>query len=134
MVRDSIFPNHTIKFTGGLKQGLKTARSKIDVDLAGTTIWRTLIPITTVKDIGPEVYSGTSWWFGTAGHVYFSPVDDKNELAEEERQFEISCRNLVDPATDTTKRFSWGVPATNERVVSHFTVSARDTGYVLDLC
>ena len=37
---------------------------------------------------------------------------------------EISCRNLVDPAIDTRKRFSWGVPATNERVLSHFTVSA----------
>lgn len=89
---------------------------------SGTTIWRTLIPITSVQDIGLEVYSGTSWWFGPAGHVYFSPVDDKDELSEENRQFEISCRNLVDPAAEDGKRFSWGVPATNERVLSHFTV------------
>lgn len=40
---------------------------------------------------------------------------------------EISCRNLVDPATDTRKRFSWGVPATNERVLSHFTVSGSQS-------
>ncbi|OAL26876.1 hypothetical protein AYO20_09909 [Fonsecaea nubica] len=104
VVRDSIFPDHRIKFTG-------------------TTIWRTLIPISAVAH-QPDLNSGTSWWYGPAGHVYLSPVDDASELAESERMFEISCRNLVDPeiaAGGKTKRFSWGIPATNERVQSHFT-------------
>lgn len=36
--------------------------------------------------------------------------------------FEIACRNVIDPSTSTEKRFSWGIPATNERVESHFKV------------
>ena len=101
-VRDSLFPDHTTNFTG-------------------TTIWRTLIPLSKVSHL-PDVNTYTTWWYGKAGHVYTSPVDDPDELNDGQRMLEISCRNLVDPATDTRKRFSWGVPATNERVVSHFTV------------
>ncbi|KIW29466.1 uncharacterized protein PV07_05280 [Cladophialophora immunda] len=101
VVRDSIFPDHKIKFTG-------------------TTIWRTLIPISAVA-YQHELNSLTSWWYGPAGHVYLSPVDDPEELSENERMFEISCRNLVDPETVGGKRFSWGIPATNQRVQSHFT-------------
>jgi salicylate hydroxylase len=37
--------------------------------------------------------------------------------------FEIAARNVVDPETAKGKRFSWGIPATNERVESHFVVS-----------
>lgn len=51
-------------------------------------------------------------------------VDDPNEVGEDERMFEIAARNVVDPETATGKTFSWGIPATNERVLSHFTVSA----------
>ncbi|KIX94173.1 uncharacterized protein Z520_10199 [Fonsecaea multimorphosa CBS 102226] len=101
VVRDSIFPDHSIRFTG-------------------TTIWRTLIPISAVAH-QPDLNSLTSWWYGPAGHVYLSPVDDPEELDESERMFEISCRNLVDPETASGKRFSWGIPATNQRVQSHFT-------------
>jgi salicylate hydroxylase len=35
--------------------------------------------------------------------------------------FEISCRNVIDPSTSLGKGFSWGIPATKERVESHFT-------------
>ncbi|KAM0708431.1 hypothetical protein Q7P35_005083 [Cladosporium inversicolor] len=99
-VRDSVYPDHTTKFTG-------------------TTIWRTLIPLSKVAHL-PDVNTTTTWWYGKVGHVYTSPVDDASEFSDDKRTLEISCRNLVDPATDTRKRFSWGVPATNERVLSHF--------------
>nr|OQO20310.1 hypothetical protein B0A51_14190 [Rachicladosporium sp. CCFEE 5018] len=69
----------------------------------------------------PEIAETTTWWYGKAGHVYTSPVDNPEDLCDEERMLEISCRNVVDPATDSRTRFSWGVPVTNERVVSHFT-------------
>nr|OQO16649.1 hypothetical protein B0A51_14890 [Rachicladosporium sp. CCFEE 5018] len=95
-VRDAVYPNHTTRFTG-------------------TIIWRTLIPWPRVKHL-PEIAETTTWWYGKDGHVYTSPVDDPEELCDEERMLEISCRNLVDPATDSRTRFSWGVPATNERV------------------
>jgi hypothetical protein len=36
--------------------------------------------------------------------------------------FEIAARNVIDPETATGTRFSWGIPATKERVESHFTV------------
>jgi salicylate hydroxylase len=73
----------------------------------------------------PDVKTYTTWWFGKSGHVYTSPVDDPGELSDEQRMLEISCRSLIDPATDTRKRFSWGVPATNERVLSHFTAGVN---------
>ena len=86
----------------------------------GTIIWRTLLPASAVSQ---EVRKCTQWWFGPPGHVYVSPVDDVSEKNEENQMFEISCRNVIDPTTAKGKRFSWGVPATNERVQSHFTVS-----------
>ncbi|KAH8817434.1 salicylate hydroxylase [Xylogone sp. PMI_703] len=100
IVRDSLFPDHKIKFTG-------------------TIIWRVIIPETTVAHL-PDLTASTAWWHGPAGHVYFSKVDDPQELPKEERMFEIAARNVVDPETVTGKVFSWGIPATNERVESHF--------------
>jgi salicylate hydroxylase len=35
--------------------------------------------------------------------------------------WEIAVHNVVPAATVKEKRFSWGIPATNERVESHFT-------------
>jgi salicylate hydroxylase len=80
-----------------------------------------LIPKSSVKDI-PDLLPATSWWHGPSGHFYGSQVDDPNITAEEDQVFEIAARNVINPATATGKRFSWGVPATNERVESHFTV------------
>ena len=88
---------------------------------SGTTIWRVLIPVTTVAHV-PDLTASTAWWHGPAGHVYFSQVDDPEELGEEERMFEIAARNVVDPEAAVGKRFSWGIPATNKRVQSHFKV------------
>lgn len=39
--------------------------------------------------------------------------------------YEIAARKVVNPATETGKTFSWGVPATKERVESFFLVSNR---------
>ncbi|KAL6243788.1 hypothetical protein RBB50_009222 [Rhinocladiella similis] len=100
VVRDHIFPDHKIKFTG-------------------TTIWRVIIPVSTISHV-PELTVSTSWWHGPSGHVYHSFVDDPNETPEHERYIEIAARNVVDPTTATGKTFSWGIPATNERVESHF--------------
>lgn len=101
VVREHAFPDHTIQFTG-------------------TTIWRVLIPYASVSHI-PNMGVSTTWWHGPTGHFYSSLVDDPSELPENEQMFEIAARGVVDPATETRKRFSWGVPATNERVLSHFT-------------
>ena len=103
VVRDHIFPEHRIRFTG-------------------TTIWRVLVPVTAIKHI-PELTVSTSWWHGPTGHVYHSFVDDPEVLREGERMFEIAARNVVDPETMKGKTFSWGIPATKERVESHFVVS-----------
>ena len=117
VVRDSTFPGHEIQFTG--KKDLYYRLLSILTTL-GTIIWRTLLPASAVSQ---EVRKCTQWWFGPPGHVYVSPVDDVSEKNEEDQMFEISCRNVIDPTTAKGKRFSWGVPATNERVQSHFTVS-----------
>lgn len=87
----------------------------------GTTIWRVLIPVTSVSHI-QDMTIATTWWHGPAGHVYSSLVDDASETPQESQKFELAARSVIDPATATGKRFSWGVPATNERVESYFTV------------
>ena len=65
--------------------------------------------------------SSTAWWQGPAGHFYNSDVDDPDEVPEDQRMWEIAVHSIVPPETVKEKRFSWGVPATNERVESHFT-------------
>jgi salicylate hydroxylase len=65
--------------------------------------------------------SSTAWWHGPAGHFYNCLVDDPSETPEEEQMFEIAVHNVVPAASVKEKRFSWGIPATNERVESHFT-------------
>ncbi|KAJ9226734.1 hypothetical protein DTO027B5_1930 [Paecilomyces variotii] len=101
VVREHAFPDHKIKFTG-------------------TTVWRVLIPRSSISHI-PGVSESTSWWHGPSGHAYFSPVDDPSETAPEDEKFEISVRYVVDPEIDKERRSSWGIPATNERVAAHFT-------------
>ncbi|GAD94124.1 monooxygenase, putative [Paecilomyces variotii No. 5] len=100
VVREHAFPDHKIKFTG-------------------TTIWRALIPKSSISYI-PDVSESTSWWHGPSGHAYFSPVDDGSETSPEDEKFEISVRYVVNPETDKERRFSWGIPATNECVEAHF--------------
>jgi len=49
-------------------------------------------------------------------------LDDRSETGVDGQMFEIAARNVIDPTTETRKRFSWGVTASNERVESHFTL------------
>lgn len=102
VVRQYVFPTHTIQFTG-------------------TTIFRVLIPVSSISHI-PGLLPETQWWHGPTGHFYGSLVDDPTETSEADQKFEIAARKVVDPATDLTKKFSWGVPATKARVESFFTV------------
>lgn len=87
----------------------------------GTTIWRVLMPLPAAAH-NPEITSTTTWWHGPVGHVYFSPIDNTLETPEKDRLLEIAARRVEDPKTATGKKFSWGVPATNERVESHSTI------------
>lgn len=89
--------------------------------ITGTTVWRTLIPACLVTQV-PDILPSTTWWHGITGHVHFSPVDDPREKNPEEEMLEIAGRYVIDPGTDLKKRFSWGVPATNEKVESYFKV------------
>lgn len=65
--------------------------------------------------------SSTAWWHGPAGHFYNCLVDDPSETPEDEQMFEIAVHNVVPAPSVKEKRFSWGIPATNQRVESHFT-------------
>lgn len=49
-------------------------------------------------------------------------MDDPAEVPGSEQMFEIAARYVVDPETDKESRFSWGIPATKERVEKHFRV------------
>lgn len=70
-----------------------------------------------------DIHGVNTWWHGPCGHFYGSPVDNPGETPEEEQKFEIAARSVIDPAAAVGKKFSWGVPATKERVESFFTVS-----------
>ncbi|KAI9742698.1 MAG: hypothetical protein M1818_003839 [Claussenomyces sp. TS43310] len=100
VVRQHVFPDHAIKFTG-------------------RSIWRVIIPKSLVADI-PEMTSATSWWHGPNGHFYNCLVDDPSEISEEQQMFEIAAHSVAPPESVKEKTFSWGIPATNERVESHF--------------
>ncbi|KAK0103161.1 hypothetical protein ONS95_014959 [Cadophora gregata] len=101
VVRGHLFPDHKIQFTG-------------------TTIFRTLIPASSISHI-TGIQGVNTWWHGPTGHFYGSPVDNPAETSQEEQKFEIAARSVIDPTTAIGKRFSWGVPATKERVESFFT-------------
>ncbi len=72
-----------------------------------------------------------TWWHGPTGHFYGSLVDDPSETGEADMKFEIAARKVIDPSTALSKKFSWGVPATKERVESFFTVSTAPSAYLL---
>ena len=96
VVRDTAWPSYEIKFTG-------------------TTIWRALLPWTSVQDLDPR-FGITGWWHTPTTHVYFSPVGDG--------MWEIAARAWHDPAIHSASKVSWGVPVDNAHVEAHFTVSS----------
>lgn len=86
----------------------------------GRTIWRVIIPKSLIVDIS-EMTSSTAWWHGPTGHFYNCLVDDPAETSEDKQMWEIAVHSVVPATRVKEKRFSWGIPATNERVESHFT-------------
>ncbi|WOO80007.1 6-methylsalicylic acid decarboxylase atA [Vanrija pseudolonga] len=99
-VRDSAFPGHEIRFNG-------------------TTIWRCLIPLDLVKH--SVLLKSTAFHHGPNTNLKCSIVSTAEEIAAGEGQWEMTLRYREDPAKVTEKKFSWGVPVSNERVASHFT-------------
>jgi hypothetical protein len=83
----------------------------------GITIWRVLVPLSI-----SYISSSLTWRHGPSGLVYFSRLDDSSEKAPDEQMVEISARNIIDSSISTEKRFSYGIPAANERGESHFKV------------
>lgn len=94
-VRDSVWPDYRLAFTG-------------------TTIWRVLLPVDSIKDLDPR-FMETGWWHGPTTHVYFSPVG--------EGKWEIAARAWQDPVVHGSSKVSWGTPVENEVVEANFTVS-----------
>ena len=95
VVRDTAWPDYEVKFTG-------------------TTIWRALMPWGDVVKLDPR-FAETAWWHGPTTHVWLSPVG--------EGLGEIAARSWQDPATHSTDKVSWGVPAGSAYVLSHFEVA-----------
>ncbi|KAL4946604.1 hypothetical protein BDV06DRAFT_218071 [Aspergillus oleicola] len=102
VVRKTLFPAHDLHFTGN-------------------TAFRVLVPKARLAERGLEdITATTSWWWGKAGHLYFSDVDDTEE---EERSvnpnplFEITIRSYAEPDTPGTT-VPWGIPASNQKVAA----------------
>ncbi|OGE50474.1 hypothetical protein PENARI_c017G03684 [Penicillium arizonense] len=95
IVRRHLFPDHQLSFTGN-------------------TAFRVLVPRSRLSHI-PDITPTTSWWWGEAGHVYLSDVDDETET--ENALFEITVRSYREPEIPG-ETVSWGIPATNAKVAS----------------
>jgi salicylate hydroxylase len=101
--------------------------------MEGRTIWRVLIPKSLISHI-PEMTSSTGWWHGPNGHFYNCLVDDPLEVPDNQQNFEIAIHSVSPPGSNGEKRFSQGVPATNERVESNFKVCGHDSCHFLKTC
>lgn len=99
IVRRVLFPDHQLHFTGN-------------------TAFRTIVPRSRLAHL-PDITSTTAWWWGEAGHVYFSDVDDEEEI--DDPFFEITVRSYKEPEIPG-KTVVWGIPATKEKVASRVSV------------
>ncbi|KAL4887104.1 hypothetical protein BJY04DRAFT_177307 [Aspergillus karnatakaensis] len=95
VVRKTLFPDHQLRFTGN-------------------SAFRVLVPRSRLAHL-EDITATTSWWWGEAGHLYFSDVEDDEE-EKENPLFEITVRSYREP--DTPGTVPWGIPATNEKVAS----------------
>lgn len=84
----------------------------------GNSAFRVLVPRSKLSHI-PDITSTTAWWWGEAGHVYLSDVDDEDESADP--LFEITVRSYREPDIPGKTVF-WGIPATNQKVGSRVEV------------
>lgn len=88
----------------------------------GTTIWRCLIPLETVNHLSITKY--TAFHHGPKRMFKCSVVSKKKEIEAGEGLWEMTLRSYEDPSEASGKKYRWGVPASNERVASHFTVGS----------
>ncbi|KAL4872917.1 hypothetical protein BDV12DRAFT_192850 [Aspergillus spectabilis] len=95
IIRKTLFPDHQLHFTGN-------------------TAFRVLVPKSRLAHL-EDITATTSWWWGKAGHLYFSDVDDGHE-ERENPLFEITVRSYREPNAPGT--VFWGIPATNQKVAS----------------
>lgn len=51
-----------------------------------------------------------------------SVVSTQEEIEEGKGLWEMTLRSYEDPSKAQGEKYSWGVPASNQRVASHFTV------------
>lgn len=92
----------------------------------GTTIWRCLIPLASVAHLSITKY--TAFHHGPQRTFKCSVVSSQDEIDAGKGLWEMTLRAFEDPGeaqTKGVKKYSWGVPASNERVASHFKVSRR---------
>ncbi|CAI7653950.1 unnamed protein product [Penicillium manginii] len=95
--------------------GIHSVKHKLR--FTGNTAFRVLVPKSRLNSL-PEITSTTAWWWGKAGHVYFSDVDDETE--NNNPLFEITIRSYHEPEIPG-KTVGWGIPAANEKVASRVT-------------
>lgn len=86
----------------------------------GTTIWRCLIPLSSVDHLSITKY--TAFHHGPRRMFKCSVVSTREEIEAGEGLWEMTLRSYEDPETAQGTKYSWGVPASNERVAEHFTV------------
>lgn len=100
-VRRATFPDHEITYNG-------------------TTIWRCLIPLHCVEHLSITKY--TAFHHGPQRMFKCSVVSTREEIDEGKGLWEMTLRSYEDPARAKGNKYSWGIPATNERVAIHFKV------------
>lgn len=72
----------------------------------------------------------TAFHHGPNTNFKCSIVSTAEEIAAGEGQWEMTLRYREDPAKVTEKKFSWGVPVSNDHVAKHFTVSMERDVYL----
>lgn len=80
-----------------------------------------MIPLDLVKHLSISKY--TAFHHGPKRTFKCSVVSSQEEIDAGKGLWELTLRAYEDPAQAEGKKYSWGIPASNERVASHFTVS-----------
>ncbi|ROV94131.1 hypothetical protein VPNG_09338 [Cytospora leucostoma] len=110
-VRRATFPNHETTYNG-------------------TTIWRCLIPLDLVKHLSITKY--TAFHHGPKRTFKCSVVSNQEEIDAGKGLWELTLRAYEDPALAKGKKYSWGIPVSNERVASHFTAFTPEIREAID--
>ncbi|KAH8787895.1 salicylate hydroxylase [Diaporthe sp. PMI_573] len=96
----------------------------------GTTIWRCLIPLDSVDNLSITKY--TAFHHGPKRMFKCSVVSTQEEIDAGKGLWEMTLRSYEDPAQAKGMKYSWGIPATNERVASHFTEFSSEIREAID--